>query len=151
MNANSSRRGRRFLARTTTSVAICAAALAGCGGSDDTSSTTSDAKAADESSVRNVLAQLQQASVAGQGNRICNEIFTPKLADSVTQSAKSGSCAKEVKKNLFSPTTRLTVQDVKVTDAANATATIKEANGNVSTVFLVRQGGIWRIRAVQPA
>lgn len=145
------RGGRRLLACMVISATIFAAVLAGCGGSDEKSSTTSDAAAAQESSIRNVLDQLQQASVAGEGTRICNEIFTPKLADSVTKSAKSGSCAKEVKRNLFSPSTRLTVQDVNLTDAANATATVKEANGNVSTVYLVRQSGRWRIRAVQPA
>jgi len=83
--------------------------------------------------------------------RICTQIFTPKLANSVTRSAKSGSCAKEVTAKLFSPRTTLTVQDVTVTDPANGTATVKEANGNISTVFFVRQSGRWRIRSVQPA
>ena len=41
--------------------------------------------------------------------------------------------------------------NVDVPNAANATATIKEANGNTSTVFLVKQSGRWRIRSVQPA
>jgi hypothetical protein len=125
-----------------------AALFAGCGGSD---AKQQDTTAADKAAVTEVLGQLQQASVAGDGKRICTQIFTPKLADSVTKSAKSGSCAKEVKAKLFSPKTRLTVQNVVVSDAANATATIKEANDNTSTVFFVRQSGRWRIRSVQPA
>lgn len=137
----------RLLAGVAVSMSVVALAVAGCGESKD----KPDAKAADETSIRNVLGQLQQASVAGDGARICAQIFTPKLADSVTKSAKSGSCAKEVRQKLFSPATRLTVQDVSVTDAANATATVKEANGNTSTVFFVRQSGRWRIRSVQPA
>ena len=134
-------------------VGVLAVGFAGCGGSksDTGKKQQQDSTAADEAAITRVLGQLQQASVAGDGRRICTQIFTPKLADSVTESAKSGSCAKEVKAKLFSPDTRLTVQDVTVTDPANGTATIKEANGNVSTVFFVRQSGRWRIRSVQPA
>jgi len=125
-----------------------AIAFAGCGGSDD---KQNNSKADDEAAISKVLTQLQEASVAGDGKRICTQIFTPKLADSITRSAKSGSCAKEVRAKLFSRRTRLTVQDVTATDPANATATIKEANGNTSTVFFIRQSGRWRIRSVQAA
>lgn len=147
MNTKSIQTGRRFLAGMAVTVSVGAVALTGCGDSHD----SSNGRAADEASVRQVLSQLQQASVAGDGNRICTQIFTPKLADSVTKSAKSGSCPKEVRKKLFSATTRLTVQDVNVTDPANATATVKEASGNTSTIFVVRQSGRWRIRSIQPA
>lgn len=139
------RTARRLMAATAM---LGAVAIAGCGGSDD---KKQDPKAADEAKIRTVLRQLQEASVAGDGNRICNQIFTPKLADSVTKASETGSCANEVKRNLFSPTTKLTVQTVNVADAANATATVKEANGKTSNVFFVRQSGIWRIRSVQPA
>jgi hypothetical protein len=129
-------------------VGLLAAGLAGCGGSNG---GQQDARATDTAAVRNVLSQLQQASRAGDGDRICTQIFTPKLADSVTRAANSGSCAEEVKANVFSPSARLTVEDVTVNDSANATATVKEANGNRSTVFLVKQSGRWRIRSVQAA
>ncbi len=129
-------------------VGLLALTFVGCGGSDD---KQEDPKVTGEAAVRKVLGQLQQASLAGDGERICTQIFTPKLANSVTRSAKSGSCAREVKAKLFSPQTRLTVQDVNVTDPVNATATVKEANGNTSSVFFVRQSGRWRIRSVQPA
>jgi hypothetical protein len=132
-----------------------AAAMAGCGGgsSSDQKTTGGDTatKAADNTAVVQVLSDLQSASRAGQGRRICTQIFTPKLANSVTGAAASGSCAREVKKNLFSPKAEIIVQDVALPNAANATATIKEANGNTSTVFLVKQSGRWRIRSIQPA
>lgn len=131
-------------------IGLAGVALAGCGGSDDDKQAEPDT-AVDRAAITEVLTQLQQASVAGDGKRICTQIFTPKLADSVTRSATSGSCAKEVRAKLFSPNTRLTVQNVTVTDAANGTATIKEANGNVSNVFFVKQSGRWRIRSVQAA
>ena len=119
-------------------------ALAGCGwpggGGDN-----------EEDAVRAVMADLQAASREGDGARICSEIFTPKLADSVTKSAKGGSCAKEVKAKLFSPKAMITVEDVTVDDPSNASATIKEQNGKSSEVFLVKQGGKWRVRGVRPA
>ena len=43
------------------------------------------------------------------------------------------------------------MQAVEVADASNATATVKEASGNTSTVFFVRQSGRWRIRSIPPA
>lgn len=135
---------RRSLAGMAVCVCVGAAALTGCGGSHD----RPNPKAGSEASIRKVLNELQQASVAGDGTRICTQIFTPKLADSVTKSAKSGSCATEVRQKLFSPTTRLTVQNVNVTDPVDATATVKEASGHKSTVFFVRQSGRWRIRSI---
>jgi hypothetical protein len=121
--------------------------LAGCGGN----SNKTEQKQTDQVAVRRVLSDLQAASRAGDGKRICNEIFTPKLAASVTGSAPSGSCAKEVRQKLFSPRTQITVKGISVIDSANATATVAEANGNTSTVSLVKQGGRWRIRGVKPA
>jgi len=123
-------------------------AAGGCGGSDGGGA---DQRSGDEASVRAALSNLQAAARAGDGKRICTEIFTPKLANSVTSSSKSGSCATEVRRNLFSPTTRLTVQSVTVADQANATAKVKERSGEKSTVYFVRQSGRWRIRSVQAA
>ena len=127
-------------------VAVVAAALLvgrGLGGDDSSSS--------DQDAVRQVMTNLQTASREGDGQRICNQIFTPKLSNSVTRSSASGSCAAEVKANLFSPKTTIEIENVDVPDESNATVTVKEANGNTSTVFLVKQSGRWRIRSVTPA
>lgn len=127
-------------------VAVVAAALLvgrGLGGDDSSSS--------DQDAVRQVMTDLQTASREGDGQRICNQIFTPKLSNSVTRSADSGSCAAEVKAKLFSPQTQIEIETVAVTDESNATVIVKEANGNTSTVFLVKQSGLWRIRSVTPA
>jgi hypothetical protein len=110
-----------------------------------------DAGSKDAVAVRQVLTDLETASREGDGERICNQIFTPKLANLVTSSSTSGSCATEVKSKLFSPDAQIEIQSVNVTDESNATAIVKEANGNTSTVFLVRQSGVWRIRSVTPA
>ena len=57
----------------------------------------------------------------------------------------------EVKAKLFSPDSEISVQDIQVPDEANATATVKETNGNTSRIYLVKQDGQWRIRGVAPA
>jgi hypothetical protein len=124
---------------------VAAVVLVGRGsGSDDNA-------ASDEDAVRQVMTDLQTASRDGDGERICNQIFTPKLSNAITKSSASGSCAAEVKANLFSPKTTIDLENVDVPDESNATVTVKEANGNTSTVFLVKQSGRWRIRSVTPA
>ena len=114
--------------------------LAGCGGGDS-----------DRDAVDKVLSNLESASRDGDGARICDEIFTPKLAASVSRSSDSGKCATEVKAKLFSPDAEIDVEKINVGDESSATATVKEANGNVSKVFLVKQDDQWRIRGVAPA
>ncbi len=154
MDTRNSRIGHAALAAVAAAVA-----LAGCGGdssgekkaSIDKQAARVTANKAANDAVNQVMSDLQTASLAGDGKRICREIFTPKLADSVTDSAASGSCAKEVKRKLFSPKTKMTVRTIDVPNAVNATATVNEANGNTSMVFLVKQSGRWRIRSVQPA
>ena len=135
-------------------LAVLTAALAGCGSGSSADKKPAVAPvntAAESTAVKQVMSDLQTASRAGDGKRICTQIFTPKLANSVTTAAKSGSCAKEVKKKLFSRNSKISVQNVDLPNAANATAVIKEANGNTSNVFLVKQSGRWRIRSVQAA
>ena len=110
-----------------------------------------DAGSSDAIAVRQVLTDLESASREGDGERICNQIFTPKLANLVTSSSASGSCGSEVKAKVFSPDAQIEIESVNVTDESNATAIVEEANGNTSTVFLVRQSGVWRIRSVSPA
>ena len=125
--------------------AIAIGALPGCGlGGDDGGGSDRDA-------VEQVMSDLESASRDGDGSRICEEIFTPKLSSSVTRSSSSGSCASEVKANMFSPDTQIEVESISVPDGSSATAMVKESNGNVSRVFLVKQGDEWRIRGVTPA
>lgn len=135
-------------------VALGATAVAGCGSSSDSGSAKT-AEAARQSDARQAVVQvmfdLQAASRAGDGKRICAEIFTPKLATAVTKASKSGSCAKEAKGKLFSKRARITVQKVDVTAASEATAMITERGGNASAVSLVKQSGRWRIRGVHSA
>ena len=138
-------------------LAVLTVALAGCGsgskndGADKKPAVAPVNTAVENTAVKQVMSDLQTASRAGDGKRICTQIFTPKLSNSVTTAAKSGSCAKEVKNKLFSRKAKIAVQNIDVPNAANATAVVKEANGTTSTIFLVKQSGRWRIRSVGPA
>ena len=127
---------------------VAAITMVGCGDDVvDSGPTPTD----EENAVRFVLADLQAASRDGDGERICNEIFTPTLADSVTAASKTGSCAKEVEQELFTPQARIVVEDVEITAPGEAIATVTEQNGNTSEVSLLEQGGEWRVNGVQPA
>jgi hypothetical protein len=140
--------------RLTRTIGIAAAllatggALSACGGNG--SGGALSRTSADTAAIKAVLTDLQAASRQGDGSRICDQIFTPKLSDSVTASSATGSCAKEVKQRLFSPNTRFSVQSVTITEAGAAAAIVKEASGKTSTVFLVKQSQRWRIRSVTP-
>jgi hypothetical protein len=123
-------------------------AITGCGGS---AAESGEADVAEENAVRFVLADLQAASRDGDGDRICNEIFTPALADSVTSASHTGSCAKEVEEELFTPQARIVVQDVEIDTPTEATATVTEQNGNTSEISLIEQSGEWRVDGVKPA
>ncbi len=136
------RYGASFLALAATALVLV---LAGCG-DDSKSNGTSAMKA-----VAKVMSELNTASRSGDGERICSTLFTPKLAKSVSTSSSSGECAAEVKAKLFSPETKISVETIDVPDEVNASAKVKEANGNTSTIFLVKQSGEWRIRSVAPA
>lgn len=126
---------------------LVATALAGCGGSDDEQTT-----AAVQDDQRGILATvdaLQTASQAGDGAKICSSVFTKSLVRSIEKASKRA-CAAEVEEKLFKAGESISAER-GITVAGNAgTAVIREQNGNVSTLHLVRQGDAWRIDRVTP-
>ena len=134
--------GKWFLAAVA---AVLVLVVGACGG-DSNGDETADVKA-----VAKIMASLDTSSREGDGEHICSQLFTPKLAESVSTASSSGNCAKEVKSKLFSPDAKISIENIAVPDEANATATVTESSGNTSTVFLVKQDGQWRIRSVAPA
>src|SRR4051794_36723008 len=127
-----------------------ASAIAGCGGSERAPRPVSTATPAANSAQRQILATvdaLQAASHKGDGKSICDQLFTAGLVRSIEKASKR-SCAREVRRNLFSPREQISVsRDIRV--AANrASAVIREQNGNASTLFFVKQGTSWRISRV---
>jgi hypothetical protein len=135
--------------RPAIAAAGCAvAAIAACGGSHRQPARPT--VSGSERGVLETMDALQRASRAGDGQAICGGIFTARLVRSVEAAAKR-SCAKEVRQRLFSPAEQISVsRRIKVNGNA-ATALIREQNGHASTVFMLRQGGRWRIDRVVPA
>jgi hypothetical protein len=124
-----------------------AAALPGCGGSDD--KQTTGAVPDDQRGILATIDVLQTASRAGDGGKICSSVFTTSLVRSVEKASKR-TCAAEVKANLFTPGESISVARNITVKGDAGTATIREQNGDVSAVHLVKQAGGWRIDRVTP-
>ena len=128
-----------------------AALVAGCGGEDKPAPREQARPSVpdDQRGVLETIDALQTASRKGDGRAICGDIFTPQLARSVEAAAKR-SCADEVKEDLFSPTTEISVgRDIRVS-GGKASATVQEQNGQVSKLFMVKRDGRWQIDRVEP-
>jgi hypothetical protein len=133
-------------------VVAAVAALAGCGGSDKDTPSAQKSPQAVSGSERGILATvdaLQTASRKGDGRMICGDLFTAQLVKSV-EAASKRSCAKEVRKRLFTPDAEISVgRDITV-KGDRGTAVVREQNGNVSTLSLLKQSSQWRIDRVAP-
>lgn len=128
-------------------VLTIASAFAGCGG--DEKADRAPAVSTEQRGVLETVAELQTASRRGDGGRICSQIFTRRLSQSVA-AASDTSCAQEVRRDLFSPDTSLSVgRDIRLR-GDRAAATVTEGNGKVSVLELRRQAGEWRIDRVRP-
>jgi hypothetical protein len=127
-------------------------ALVGCGGSDVRPPANTKAPATvagDERGIIGTVEALQAASREGDSQSICAEIFTVQLVHSIETAAKR-TCVKEIKHTLVSPDAEISVsRDIQVS-GIRATATIRERNGTLSKLFLLKQGGHWRIDRVVP-
>ena len=143
---------------TTTTPRLCAGAaalsaalfLGGCGGSGEppTASKASPVQG-DQRAILDTDDALNTAGRQGDGGKVCDQLFTAGLKRSVEVSAGRG-CAAEVKRSLAAPDEEISLQrDVEIA-GSRASAVIREQNGNVSTLHLVKQGGRWRIAAVSP-
>ncbi len=136
--------------RAAAGAAALAAVLAACGGSETPQAPTPGAVQTSERDILNTVDRLQEAGRRGDGAAICREVFTARLARSIGRAA-GRPCAPTVRQTLFSPDTSISVQrDVRVT-GQRATAVIREQNGDVSTLALLRQGGRWRIDGITAA
>jgi hypothetical protein len=133
--------------------AALALALPGCGGgsSDHTAhEAAATAVKTDQRAILDTIDSLQSAGRRGDGRTICEQLFTPRLAQSV-EAAAHRSCAAEVRGRMGSPDEVISVErDIRIVKGA-AAAKISEQNGDVSTVHLVLQAGRWRIDRLLPS
>jgi len=129
---------------------LISALLAGCGDDEPAApQQSSPSVSGGQRGVLETIDALQTASRKGDGDTICGDIFTAKLARSVEAAAKR-SCAEEVREQLFSPKAEISVgRDIKV-NGDEATATVREQNGQVSKLFMIRHQGRWQVDRVVP-
>lgn len=132
--------------RAASTCLAAAALIAGCGGSDDKPAQNGTVQS-DERGILGTVDLLQRASRTGDGRTICDQIFTAQLVRSI-EAAANRSCPTEVRRSLFSKAATISVERGVKVDGATATAVIREQNGNVSTLSLLKQGGRWRINRV---
>jgi hypothetical protein len=127
-----------FVTARTSAAALalcCAAFLAACGGDDKGSN--------DEVDVAAVVAELQSASKAGDGQKICDQLFTKNLAISV-QRASGKSCGEEVSDNVANEDASYRIENLEV-NGDNANAQLIDQNDQRSDVLFQREDGGWRI------
>ena len=131
---------------------VAVALLAGCGGSPKESRSSEQPPPSVSDDQRGILATvdaLQTASREGDGRTVCGDLFTRQLVKSVEASAKR-SCAKEVRRRLFTPKVEITVgRNIEVSDS-RGTVVVREHNGNVSKLSLVERNARWRIDRITP-
>lgn len=139
---------RRFV-KPALAVLALSLPLTACGGSDEErpAKKAAPAVSGDQRGILGTVEALQTASRNNDGRGICADIFTPQLVRSIEKTAKR-SCVEEVSDTLVSPDAAISLgRDIKVT-GLSATATISEQNDDVSTLFLLKQDGEWRINRV---
>jgi hypothetical protein len=129
---------------------VMAAAVAGCGGSDDDAEEQEPPQiSGDQRGILGTIDSLEAASRSGDADQICEELFTEGLVRSIRR-ASGHSCQAEVSDTLMSPDAQFSVSRNIEVNGPRAKATIREQNGDVSTIRLVKEGGSWRIEGVTP-
>jgi hypothetical protein len=111
----------------------------GCG--DDTE--------AQEKDLRGKISVLTEASKQGDGNKICDELFTPSLKESVSN-ASGRPCSAEVTDKLFSPKATFSVTQLTL-NGDNASARVVDQFKKTSLIVFVKRDDDWKIAGVIPA
>lgn len=131
-------------------VLLAAAWLPACGSSDDGTSTVKQpAVSGDQRGILAAIDELQTASRSGDGQKICAEVFTPQLARSIAKASRR-SCSREVREKLFRADESISVERSFAVVGSKATAVIREQNGDVSTLHMLKHAGRWRIDRITP-
>jgi hypothetical protein len=123
---------------------LACAAVGACGGDKGGNEERFDGDSAD---VAAVVDQLQSYARDGDGSRICSDLMTPELAQFIASSFDS-SCAKRVSDQLGGDGATITVRRLSV-QGPLASATVVEANRNVTDLAFVKRDGEWRISRIR--
>jgi hypothetical protein len=126
---------------------IGASLVIGCGGDDDDGSNNADRFDGDDADVAAVIDDFAQAGRDGDGEQVCDEIFTEALKGNIERESEQ-SCASEVQENIPEGEYELTVDSVAVKGQA-ATVSVTDENDNKSVLQMVKTGDEWRVARVQ--
>jgi len=121
-------------------------------GSDNKPASADKPPATISGNERSILATvdaLQTASRKGDGQKVCADLFMPRLMKSVEAAAKR-SCAQEARRSTFTPDAEISVGRQIEVVADRGTAVIREQNGTVPKLSFLKQSGQWRIDRVTP-
>jgi hypothetical protein len=119
-------------------------AAAGCGGGGEgPNEKRFDGESAH---VAAVVDRLQDYARDSDGPTICSELLTPQLSRYIASSFGT-SCPKRVTAQLGDQATTITVRRLRV-EGPLASATVTEANRNVTGIAFVKRDGQWRISRI---
>ncbi len=120
----------------------------GCGGGDDGNGEAGD-YSGEEAEVAAVIDRLAEAGRAGDGQRVCDEVFALPLARNIERESGQ-SCADEVEENVPEGEYELTIDRLELEDDA-ARVTVTDQADNQSAMHLVRTDDEWRVlRVTEP-
>lgn len=135
-------------------IAATGVTLGACGGGDkktsgNTAATTPAQASAQAAQARTTITDLGTAGRAGDVKKICDELFSKRLASVVAANDPSKSCEAAAKRSLGAPNEQIKI-DVLTVDGPKAQATVTEQNGSRSILRLVQEGGKWRVDGILP-
>jgi hypothetical protein len=129
-------------------VVVVAVVLLIAGGGDDDVNNNADRYEGTEAEVATVIDDFANAGRDGDGEKICDEIFTAQLASNIEREAGQ-SCPTEVEENLPEDEYELEVDTLEV-DGDNATVAVTDQDDNTSVLHISKVDAIWRIARVTP-
>jgi hypothetical protein len=130
--------------------ALSASVLAiGCGGDDgDDVNNNADDYSGQDAEVAQLVDDFANAGRDGDGEKICDEIFSEQLTQNVEKAAGQ-SCQTEVEDNLPEDKYELEVDTLEVNGGA-ATVGVTDQDDNKSVLHIEKDGADWRIARVTP-
>jgi hypothetical protein len=129
--------------------ALSAGLLAlGCGDDGDDVNNNADDYSGQEAEVAQLVDDFANAGRDGDGEKVCNEIFSEALTKNVEKAA-GRSCPGEVEDNLPEGDYELKVNALEV-KGNTATATVTDQEDSKSVLHIQKVGADWRITSVTP-